>query len=397
MRDLRFKQLGIVLTFFWKLYRAFIYTRSFIFLNFYRLFPLRKQAFLSMYHGKSVDEHVLGAAFQISEKFPNFKVILVSNETNYLIDARFELVEIHSLKYLKGLAQSKLIVNNLEFPPYFRKRKGQVYVQFWHGTPIKKLGRDREGKLLDHRYSKRLVHDATYWDLLLSSSQYHTRILRSFSNYCGPVVSNFLLFTSFEHSISDLIQLVSFPSAKNLQIDTKKFNVLFAPSWRENADSHFTEFDIPAITRTLSELPDSIQIYWRQHQNYSDTLELPEKLVDTSGETLLYQFLPLMDLVVTDYSSIYFDCIRLGIPVLLLGLDLDKYLETPGIYEFDQNRIQFGYLENLQDLATCILNLSSALKVNGNGSKKELTEALQHFGFEKDKISWFSILVQLGI
>ena len=34
------------------------------------------------------------------------------------------------------------LVNNANFPHYFRKHPGQHYLQTWHGTPLKKIGRD---------------------------------------------------------------------------------------------------------------------------------------------------------------------------------------------------------------------------------------------------------------
>ncbi len=42
--------------------------------------------------------------------------------------------------YDRHLADGGLLVNNATFPPPFSKRPGQVYVNTWHGTPLKKMG-----------------------------------------------------------------------------------------------------------------------------------------------------------------------------------------------------------------------------------------------------------------
>ena len=42
-----------------------------------------------------------------------------------------------SKEYCKILATAKYIMTDNSFPPYFNKREGQVFLNTWHGTPLK--------------------------------------------------------------------------------------------------------------------------------------------------------------------------------------------------------------------------------------------------------------------
>ena len=41
------------------------------------------------------------------------------------------------------------MINDNTFYPFFSKRKGQKYYNFWHGTPLKTLGKDIKEEYLD--------------------------------------------------------------------------------------------------------------------------------------------------------------------------------------------------------------------------------------------------------
>ena len=57
------------------------------------------------------------------------------------------LVHIHSDEYTRLLATAGLLINNSSFPSYIVRREGQKYLQTWHGTPWKTLGRSMKGEL----------------------------------------------------------------------------------------------------------------------------------------------------------------------------------------------------------------------------------------------------------
>lgn len=77
----------------------------------------------------------------------DFKIYFATNDKKRdqkFIDSiglKVELVDIADFKYVKVLATSKYLINNSSFPAYFIRRDEQVYLQTWHGTPLKTLGK----------------------------------------------------------------------------------------------------------------------------------------------------------------------------------------------------------------------------------------------------------------
>ncbi len=48
-------------------------------------------------------------------------------------------------EYYKALATAKYLVNNSTFPTVFTKKKEQIYINPWHGIPLKNMGYDEVG------------------------------------------------------------------------------------------------------------------------------------------------------------------------------------------------------------------------------------------------------------
>lgn len=78
-----------------------------------------------------------------------------------------------SKEYVKVLAECKYLLNDKTFPSYFMKRKGQVYLNVWHGMPIKKVGYEcNEGE----KKSANQIRNFLSADYLISSGSYLTKV-----------------------------------------------------------------------------------------------------------------------------------------------------------------------------------------------------------------------------
>ena len=84
-------------------------------------------------------------------------------------------VEFLSNEYLKYLASAKYLINNVTFPPYFTKKKEQVYLNTWHGIPLKTLGYDQVNGSVEVANTIRNFLCADY---LLSPCSYQTEIYK---------------------------------------------------------------------------------------------------------------------------------------------------------------------------------------------------------------------------
>ena len=92
-------------------------------------------------------------------------------------------------EYYEALARSRYLVANDDMQALFRKRDGQIYLQTWHGTPLKRIGFDISNPqfISGTAYFDHLASDVAQWDLLLSPNPFSTPIMRRAFRYDGEI------------------------------------------------------------------------------------------------------------------------------------------------------------------------------------------------------------------
>ncbi|AQP46230.1 hypothetical protein BW730_00205 [Tessaracoccus aquimaris] len=88
---------------------------------------------------------------------------------------RVTFVHRGSIEYLEGLATAGHIIQNTSYPSFFSKRNGQVCVDTWHSTSVKKLGFDMPGGNI---HSRNMIRSLLISDFVLSPNPFMTRIFR---------------------------------------------------------------------------------------------------------------------------------------------------------------------------------------------------------------------------
>ena len=103
---------------------------------------------LESFHGKTINDSSLVMAREILRLWPGqYKLYFATKDMeahSRFIEAEgldVELVSINTAEYARVLATSRSIISNASLPTYFIRREDQVYLQTWHGTPLKTLGR----------------------------------------------------------------------------------------------------------------------------------------------------------------------------------------------------------------------------------------------------------------
>lgn len=134
---------------------------------------------------------------------------------------------------VRGAGPPRHIVTNTQLPEWFERAEGQHVVQTWHGTPLKRIGRDLAGSpAADPHYIAALPHRSAQWSLLVSPNRFSTPILRHAFGYTGPVLEsgyprNDLLDA---HGRAERAARVR----RRLAIPEDRTVVLYAPTWRED-------------------------------------------------------------------------------------------------------------------------------------------------------------------
>ena len=118
-----------------------------------------------------------------------------------------------------------------------------------------------------------------------------------------------------------------------LGIPEGKKVLLYAPTWRDNSfvAAGYT-FELQADFRKWKEmLADEYVLLFKPHyliiNKFSDTEELNGFLYNVDASSEISDLYLIADVLVTDYSSVFFDYAILGRPIYFYMYDLDSYRE----------------------------------------------------------------------
>lgn len=275
---------------------------------------------------------------------PDLRVVWSADYGQEWSLGRDDVVMRHTEDYYRTLAQAAYVIDNQSLPDGYVKPAGQVYVQTWHGIPIKKMGFDEDSIAYgSNEVRENFRRKVSYWDYLTVPSEYFRDIFVPAFGYAGaqlPLGSprNDILVT---HGAD-----VAAAKAR-LDLDPNRTSVLYAPTFRTPGAASL-ELDLIELVEALGK---DVQIMLRPH--YLNRIRVPAELranvVDVSAVGDTSRVLLAADILVSDYSSIIFDYLALNRPVILYAYDLDEYVSSARGTYFDLRVDRPGALVTTQD------------------------------------------------
>jgi CDP-glycerol glycerophosphotransferase len=255
-------------------------------------------------------------------------------------DDRVRFVELESPGYLRALATSKYLVTNSTFPQLFAKRPGQVYLNTWHGVPLKHMGFDLpDGGIV----SRNIVRNFLNADYLLSANPFMTRTMyrdayRLQGIFRGAVIEEGHPRVDRQlQAEKDPAPVVRLLERHGVRIGERRV-VLFAPTWRGDTfqDPQANAAQLLSTVRQLQAAldPERHVVLLKVHQAVYRAVRERVGPVDflVPNEVPTNLVLGVTDLLVTDYSSLLFDFLVSGRPLVHFVPDLDEYVEGRGLY-----------------------------------------------------------------
>lgn len=232
-------------------------------------------------------------------------------------------VRFDSFKYYYEAMTSKVWVTNvivergLDF-----KRKNQFYVNTWHGTPI---------KILD-QYKKIRGMKA---DIFCVQSSYDADI---FKNHFELDENNILksgLPRNDELKRYSERQIISIKNKLNIPLEKKV--ILYMPTYRRedlcvNSKPNVSKYiNFDYLKRGLS---NEYVLLVRMHYLIEKSLNLQEDnfLKSVTDYPKCNDLYAVADILVSDYSSAYFDFAMLERPMICFPYDLEDYKKNVGLY-----------------------------------------------------------------
>lgn len=247
------------------------------------------------------------------------------------------LVDFKSKKALKELATAKVWIDNQAKGKHVKrglfKKKGQIYIQTWHGSlGIKKIGDDSPTFSFDKNIFQK---EAKMIDYLISNSKLETDIykVRFWNNaeimeFGHP--RNDVFFKSNEQ-IAEIKNKI----CKLYNIDTDTKIILYAPTFRNNLENNDCYgIDYHNILNTFERKYNcKFVIFTRLHHEMTN-LHIPKSrnIVDVTKYGDIQELMLVSDFMISDYSSCMFDFMLSRKPCFIFAKDLKEYEINPGFY-----------------------------------------------------------------
>lgn len=311
--------------------------------------------------GSAVTDSCLALDREIATNRPDLtRYWTVRDHSIAVPDGAIPLVQ-YSRKWWEILSVAKYLVNNNNFPSAFRKASNQVYLQTWHGTPLKRIGNDVPPGNLSLVYRQLMVREAAYWDYLLAQSPWAGRTMSNAFGYEGDVIDiGYPRNSSLFGKIAEESRRVT---REFFEIGEKQTVILYAPTWRDDkktSSGHYEKVSYLDFSTLQKRFGSEVVVLARGHvnTNKSNKVMTGPNVIDVTKYPDLNDLINASDLMVGDYSSVMFDYVNTGKPILFLVPDLDQYSsETRGFY-FDFVDTAPGPLcENTAQLIDALNNL----------------------------------------
>lgn len=263
---------------------------------------------------------------------------------SHLHGDRTRVVKYRTKEDNQALRTAKYWISNYRMLDHQHPRKDQVYLQCWHGTPLKRLGYDliasdnSMNSLQEIREKYRT--DAKKFSYLLSPSPFATDCFIGAWNLKETGQTHKILEAGYPRNDRLVTATDEERTAlrRSLDVDDKKV-ILYAPTWRDNQHSsgegytYKTEVDFDKMYR---ELEDEYVVLFRAHYLVANSFDFDRYegfIRDMSQYSDINDLYIASDLLVTDYSSVFFDYANLLKPVIFYMYDLEDYAsELRGFY-----------------------------------------------------------------
>ncbi|WP_175558548.1 CDP-glycerol glycerophosphotransferase family protein [Arthrobacter sp. ok362] len=279
------------------------------------------------------------------------------------VPAGTEAVLIGSRKWYQLLTESRILINNNNFPFYFRKREGQVYIQTWHGTPLKKLGNDVARTSFSLSYWNLMWREAEYWDALLAQNEYAAGVLANCFGFEGRVVAEG--YPRNDSLTPERMEQNRAAIRTNLGIPDGKTAILYAPTWRDDAKNDSRQYEMVTyldFEKAQQQLGDDYVLLLRGHHNIASQRQTAANkfVIDVTEYPEVNDLYTAADILVNDYSSVMFDFCVTGKPIVFLTPDIAQYRDATRGFYFDLEEKAPGPLHNTTDeVVRSIKNISA--------------------------------------
>jgi len=278
---------------------------------------------------------------KLHRKSPKYRFIWFVNENGKEFPDYIEKVKNNVWNRAIHLSTSKIWIDNYRKPYGTRKRKGQFYIQTWHGT----IGFKATGLWRGEAFSKMAYlvskNDSDMIDYVVTDSEWCHEMFPDGLVYYGE-------FLKYGAPRCDVLYGDREQKKQRFKerfcLGKEARFIMFAPTFREREQGGRRRVYSEEWSLDFNRLMDTLEKKWegkwylclRIHpqlvssgSGYTDR-EFGGRVIDISSDDDMYESLAAMDALVTDYSSVAMDAGFAEIPVFIYADDIKEYAEDRG-------------------------------------------------------------------
>ena len=311
------------------------------------------------------------------KEFKDFKFVWAfvdPSKHDVLNDKRLTIVKTNSKDYYKYLSIAKYWIVNSIIDEGIIKKKNQVYVQCWHGTPLKKLRYDIEvnGAVLNtiEEIRKRNDRDARKFDYFISPSKYCTEKFTSAFNLKALGKENIIiekgyprndfLFNKTKKDVDSIKKKLGLPLDKKV--------IFYLPTFRDNQHTSGVGYtynlaiDFDSLKKKFSK---DYVILFSPHHFIANSIDLSKYkgfVFNVARYDEINELYLVSDIIMTDYSSVFFDFANLKRPMLFYMYDFDDYQNNLRDFYISLDELPGPISKTQDELENNLKNIDSIFK-----------------------------------
>lgn len=320
--------------------------------------------------GLSVEGNILRILIVLQEKpYCDFQKILVYKKGHKeKIQKRLQtyhitgikLVRYASVEYYYTLSIAKYLVNDTTFPGRFVKKEGQVYLNTWHGTPLKRMGCDNVDEVCTMGNVQRNLIQSDY--VLFPNEYMKERMCSAY--LLDNLAEGVMLLEGYPRNTVFFEEQQAEHLREKLGYIGKQIMV-YMPTFRGKVDRIPVGQQIEQTNKILQEIDSCLTenqiLIVNFHPFLRDHVKISEykHIILAPEQYDIYDVLNMADVLITDYSSVFYDYGIKDKKIILFTYDESAYCSSRGIYE-ELGRYPFPKVTNVEELIREIKNSTIA-------------------------------------
>ncbi len=343
---------------------------KFLYIHSFLKKPVKKNWILfESFFGKNYSDSPKYIYEYLAKTYPgSYRCIWVIDKKNSRIPYRHKRIKRFSIRYYYYLARCGYFVFNSRQPEWAVKRPESIFLETWHGTPLKKLVFDIEDiSSASPKYKQQVYKQSRAWDYLIAPNAFSSETFRRCFMY-----ENAMLETGYPRN-----DILHAPDRDKLAVDIRcklgipsdKKTILYAPTWRDDEFYGKGQYKFELhmdLDYMKEELGDEYVLLLRTHYFIADSLDvsaLKGFAFNLSKYDDISELYLISDILITDYSSVFFDYANLKRPMLFFTYDLEKYRDVlRGFYIDIEKEVPGPLVFTTEEVVGAIKNIDSIQK-----------------------------------